>query len=99
MIHTLRYRNAVMLTSAKPRDTDAELFDQRALVAALDRLANEHGSNEQALRRAITEPLKAALTAGRANAERRLLRDRQGRRCAERLCLMQDAIIRVLYEF
>src|SRR5262245_4315663 len=88
-----------MLTSANPRSTDAELFDQRALVAELDQLAQQHGNNEQALRRAITQPLKAALAAGRTNAERLLLQDRQGRRCAERLCEMQDRLIRVIYEF
>ncbi|MDQ5832289.1 MAG: [protein-PII] uridylyltransferase, partial [Actinomycetota bacterium] len=88
-----------MLTSAKPRPADVELFDERALVAELDALAEVHGSNEQALRRAITQPLKNALAEGRATAERLLLQDRQGRSCAERLCLMQDAIIRVVYEF
>ncbi len=88
-----------MLTSAKPHTTAAELFDERALVAELDGLAKHHGSNEQALRRAITQPLKDALAEGRANAERMLLQDRQGRRCAERLCQMHDAIIRIVYEF
>ena len=41
----------------------------------------------------------AALAEGRTAAEKQLLKDRQGRRCAERLCFAQDAIIRVLYEF
>ena len=99
MIRALRYRDDAMLTSTKPRDTAVELFDERALVAELDALATEHDGNEQALRRAITQPLKDALVAGRANAERQLLQNRQGRRCAERLCTMQDAIIRILYEF
>ena len=45
------------------------------------------------------ERLKSVLASGRANAERLLLKDRQGRRCAERLCFMQDEIIRVLFEF
>ncbi len=88
-----------MLTPASPRDKDDDLFDAAALATALDALAEEHGSDEQALRRAITAPLKAALATGRENAERQLLRNRQGRRCAERLCQMQDAIIRVAYEF
>jgi [protein-PII] uridylyltransferase len=88
-----------MLTPANPRDKDRDLFDATALAATLDALAKEHGSDEQALRRAITAPLKAALATGRENAERQLLRDRQGRRCAERLCRMHDAIIRVIYEF
>ena len=89
-----------MLTTTKPRAAvDLELFDQDALAAELDQLAKQHGRNEQALRRAITQPLKQALATGHANAERLLLQDRQGRRCAERLCQMQDDIIRIVYEF
>ena len=80
-----------MLTTTKPRATDdLELFDQSSLAAELDGLAKQHGSNEQALRRAIMQPLKNALATGRAGAERLLLQDRQGRRCAERLCQMHD---------
>jgi len=33
----------------------------------------------------------------RATAQAVLLKDRHGRRCAERLCFMQDEIIRILY--
>ena len=36
---------------------------------------------------------------GRATAEKLLLSDRHGRRCAERLCHMHDEIIRLLFEF
>ena len=36
---------------------------------------------------------------GRERAEELLLKDRHGRRCAERLCRLQDEIIRVLFEF
>ena len=42
---------------------------------------------------------KLALTQARARAEQLLLKDRHGRRCAERLCQMQDEIIRILFEF
>src|SRR5437870_13793925 len=35
--------------------------------------------------------------AARATAQAVLLGDRHGRRCAERLCFMQDEIIRILY--
>src|SRR4029078_6147467 len=42
---------------------------------------------------------KAVRAPGRTQAEQSLLRDRQGRRCAERLCFMMDEIIRVLFEF
>ena len=56
-------------------------------------------SSEQELRRAVAQRLKAVLAEGRARAEQLLLKDRQGRRCAERLCFMMDEIIRVLFEF
>src|SRR5215212_10883641 len=58
-----------------------------------------HSGSEQDLRRAVAQRLKVVLTAGRAHVEGLLLKDRQGRRCAERLCEMQDDIIRVLFEF
>ena len=47
----------------------------------------------------MAQRLKAALNEGRAKAETLLLKDRHGRRCAERLCRMQDEIIRILFEF
>jgi [protein-PII] uridylyltransferase len=86
-----------MLNPDKPHD--AEVFDERAVVADLARLADEHAGSEQELRRAVAQRLKTVLGAGRAAAEQMLLKDRQGRRCAERLCFMQDEIIRVLFEF
>src|SRR5436190_13636365 len=41
--------------------------------------------------------LKSSLAEGRAAAEQMLLKDRHGRKCAERLCVMQDDIIRMLF--
>ncbi len=87
-----------MLTPDRPLN-DAELFDERALVTELALLADEHAGSEQELRRAVAQRLKAVLAAGRKQAEQLLLKDRQGRRCAERLCFMMDEIIRVLFEF
>ena len=87
-----------MLTPDKPLN-DAKLFDERALVAELALLAKAHAGSEQDLRRAVAQRLKAVLAAGRKQAEQLLLKDRQGRRCAERLCFMMDEIIRVLFEF
>jgi [protein-PII] uridylyltransferase len=75
------------------------VFDERELVDELAKLADEHAGSEQELRRAVAQRLKKVLIAGRANAEKLLLKDRQGRRCAERLCAMQDDIIRILFEF
>src|SRR5881394_2478352 len=87
-----------MLTRDKPLN-EAQLFDESVLVAELALLADEHAGSEQELRRAVAQRLKAVLAAGRKQAEQLLLKDRQGRRCAERLCFMMDEIIRVLFEF
>src|SRR5205807_6031645 len=87
-----------MLTPDKPLN-DAKLFDESALVAELALLAKTHAGSEQELRRVVAQRLKAVLAAGRKQAEQLLLKDRQGRRCAERLCFMMDEIIRVLFEF
>ena len=51
------------------------------------------------MRIAIAQRLKRALAEGRKAAEVQLLKDRRGRNCAERLCRLQDDIIRILYEF
>jgi [protein-PII] uridylyltransferase len=87
-----------MLTPDKPGNEGA-LLDDRALSIELDALADEHAGSEEELRRAVAQRLKAGLAGGRARAEQTLLKDRQGRRCAERLCAMQDEIIRILFEF
>ncbi|MBX9845873.1 MAG: [protein-PII] uridylyltransferase [Xanthobacteraceae bacterium] len=91
-----------MLTLDQPSlraDAAHAAFDERELTNELANLADEHAGSEQELRRAVAQRLKKVLSAGRANAEKLLLKDRQGRRCAERLCAMQDDIIRVLFEF
>ena len=77
----------------------AELIDSRAVVADLEKLAKSHSGSEAELRSAIAQRLKAALIAGRAKAEQLLLKDRHGRRCAERICRLEDEIIRILFEF
>src|SRR4051812_7091136 len=87
-----------MLTpSAPPRET--EVFDAIEVAAELERLAGMHAGNHRELRLEVSRRIKAALMQGRAAAEDLLIKDRHGRRCAERLCFMQDEIIRVLYEF
>src|SRR5499426_1073437 len=77
----------------------AEIFDAAAAAAELARLPKLHAGHELELRTAVAQVLKAALVRGRAVVERMLLRDRRGRLCAERLCFMQDEIIRILFEF
>jgi [protein-PII] uridylyltransferase len=77
----------------------AEIFDAAAVAAELEQLPALQSGNELELRTAVAQKLKAALMLGRAVVERMLLRDRRGRLCAERLCFMQDEIIRIVFEF
>jgi [protein-PII] uridylyltransferase len=84
---------------APPTRSAGELIDARAVIADLETLAKAHTGSERELRAAVAQRLKAALIAGRARAEQLLLKDRHGRRCAERLCRMEDEIIRILFEF
>src|SRR3982075_2748660 len=81
---------------APPGSTD--LLDAPALAAELEQLATLHAGRDRDMRNAVAQHLKAALTLGRAKAEQLLLADKHGRRCAERLCFMQDEIIRILFE-
>ena len=88
-----------MLTPGDDTARETGVFDAPAMAAGLETLANVHGGDQRELRLAISRQLKTALVQGRADAEQLLIRDRQGRRCAERLSFMQDEIIRVLFEF
>jgi len=74
------------------------LIDVDAVAADLARLREVYEGRERELRTAVAQRLKIALAEGRAGAEALLMKDRHGRKCAERLCLMQDDIIRMLYE-
>jgi [protein-PII] uridylyltransferase len=77
---------------------ELDLLDSTAIVADLKALAEKYAGREREFRTAAAQRLKAALTQGRARAEELLLRDRHGRHCAERLCRMQDDIIRILFD-
>src|SRR6188508_3142537 len=74
------------------------LIDTDAVAADLARLRESFVGRERELRTAVAQRLKIALAEGRAGAEALLMKDRHGRKCAERLCAMQDDIIRMLYE-
>src|SRR5204863_4366128 len=71
-------------------------FDTARITAAVDALAERHTSREDLFRAAMAQLLKAEMVAARAVAQAVLLKDRHGRRCAERLCFVQDEIIRIL---
>src|ERR1700716_3537157 len=74
-----------------------ERFDTARITAAVDALAAKHAGREDVFRAAMAQLLKAEMIEAREVAQVVLLRDRHGRRCAERLCFVQDEIIRILY--
>jgi len=81
-----------------PPQSSSELIDLRAVADDLESLAETHGSGPE-LRSTLAQRVKAALNEGRARAEQLLFKDRHGRRCAERLCRLEDEIIGLLYDF
>ena len=87
-----------MLSPADQAPRSATLVDTEAVAADLARLAADYAGRERELRTAVAQRLKAVLAEGRRAAEQMLLKDRHGRRCAERLCVMQDEIIRMLFD-
>src|SRR6201991_1172037 len=84
-----------VVTEAR-READ-ERFDTARISAAVVALAEKHAGREDVFRAALAQLLKAELTAARATAQAILLKDRHGRHCAERLCFVQDEIIRILF--
>src|SRR5271154_3731198 len=74
-----------------------ERFDSARIAAAVDALAEKHSGREDVFRSSVAKLLKAEMIAARATAQAVLLKDRPGRRCAERLCFVQDEIIRILF--
>jgi [protein-PII] uridylyltransferase len=79
-------------------ENTAALFDVGRISAALAALADAHVGRDDAFRAALAQRLKAEHAQARQVAEQVLLADRHGRRCAERLCFVQDAIVRLIYD-
>ncbi len=77
----------------------AALFDADTIVEEFRELAKSYAGRDGELRSAIAQRLKVVLADGRMEAERLLLKDRHGGRCAARLCHMQDEIIRAIHAF
>jgi [protein-PII] uridylyltransferase len=86
-------------TQQRPHRAGGDLIDPEAIIAELKTLAERHAGREHDLRAAVAQCLKAALTRARARAGELLLKDRHGRRCAERLCQTHDEIISILFDF
>src|SRR6476469_5143631 len=83
---------------ATPAGPEAdERFDTARITGAVDELAQKHAGREDVFRAALAQLLKTEMIAARAVAQAVLLKDRHGRRCAERLCFVQDEIIRILF--
>jgi len=87
-----------MLIANQPAARETEVFDAAAVAGDLEAIAKTHAGNQRELRLALSRRLKLALLDGRTAAERLLIDDRGGRRCAERLSFMQDEIIRLLFD-
>ena len=84
------------VTTKLPPDA-GPAFDTAQIVVAIDALAEKHAGKDDVFRTAIAQLLKGELAKARAAAQAQLLKDRHGRRCAERLCFVQDEIIRILF--
>src|ERR1700684_669371 len=85
-----------VVTEIRPEADDR--FDSARITAAVDALAEKHAGREDVFRAAMAQLLKAEMIEARAVAQAVLLKDRHGRRCAERLCFVQDEIIRLLFD-
>src|SRR4051812_25003466 len=83
--------------AAETRPAADEAFDTIRITGEIDALAAAHPGQGDVFRGAMAKLLKAELLKAAAAAEAVLLIDRHGRRCAERLCVVQDEIIRMLY--
>jgi len=88
-----------MLNAPEPACSVSGLVDLAAAAADLSAIAETCAGRESEMRTAVVQRLKVLLTEGRRKIEELLLEDRNGRRCAERLCSLQDEIIRLLFRF
>src|SRR5579871_2909554 len=85
-----------VVSQVRPEADDR--FESKRITAAIDALAAEYAGREDVFRAGIAKLLKAELIAARETAQAVLLKDRHGRRCAERLCFVQDEIVRILFD-
>jgi [protein-PII] uridylyltransferase len=87
-----------MESTVLPPPAEAEAsFDTSRITADIDALAAKHAGRDDAFRAALAQLLKIEMIKAREAAQAVLLKDRHGRRCAERLCFVQDEIIHMLF--
>ncbi len=77
----------------------APYFERPVAADLLMRLLKEAGGTAQAARPAVLEKLKELLKEARAQAQRQLAADGNGRRCAEGLSLFMDELVRLVYDY
>ena len=70
-------------------------FDTARITGEIDALADKHAGHEDVFRSAVAQLLKAELARRATQRRRRCCATVHGRRCAERLCFVQDEIIRL----
>ncbi|MEO6946950.1 MAG: nucleotidyltransferase domain-containing protein, partial [Nitrobacter sp.] len=86
-----------MDSATTPDAIEADDFDSARITGEIGALADKHAGHEDVFRSAVAQLLKAELAKARDAAQATLLRDRHGRHCAERLCFVQDEIIRLSF--
>src|SRR5579872_5788835 len=84
-----------VVSQVRPEADDR--FESVRITAAVNTLAEKHAGREDVFRSNVAQLLKAELIEARKIAQAILLKDRHGRHCAERLCFVQDEIIRILF--
>ncbi|MXN64759.1 [protein-PII] uridylyltransferase [Stappia sp. GBMRC 2046] len=87
--------------TTKASKAEADLVDIEALKAELAAYAEEAGGNggDFAVRTKVLKHLKSVMREAREEAEELLFADGSGTKCAKRLCQIQDALIRAIYDF
>ncbi|MBI1260180.1 MAG: [protein-PII] uridylyltransferase [Rhizobiales bacterium] len=85
---------------ARSQSNPSDIANLAELNSRLSKLAEKHGSDDLALKRAVVETLKEEMKRGRALAHERLESGTfRGLACAESLAILQDSVISALYEF
>jgi [protein-PII] uridylyltransferase len=79
--------------------SQAPYFDAREVRRELTGMFEQHNGVATAARPAVLDRLKGLLKTARAEANRQLVRDGNGRRCAEGLAKFQDELIRLVYDY
>jgi [protein-PII] uridylyltransferase len=75
------------------------IIDREKLDADIAALAEQHGNDKDAFRKAAVVRFREALEAGRAMARQILDENGKGLACAGRLSHLQDELIRAIYKY